>query len=149
MPFSIDEARLSYAIQFTNEKLVEILAVVIARPILEDYERIFLDAGYRLGMVLPSIVATLPLCDVPTRSVTLLAKATGFTLSVVLLEPGRFATSRGPVLQHRDPPRTPGRLDAPLGLVGEGPAHRLMDEPVRARKGSAEVAIRHPGEGRR
>ena len=94
VPFPIDEARLSYSIQFTNEKLVEVLAVAVARPILEDYERIFVDAGYRLGMVLPSIVATLPLCDVTTRGVTLLAKATGFTLSVVLLEPGRVRLLR-------------------------------------------------------
>jgi type IV pilus assembly protein PilM len=94
VPFPIDEARLSYSIQFTNEKLVEVLVVVIARPILEDYERIFLDAGYRLGMVLPSIIATLPLCEVTARGVTLLAKATGFTLSVVLLEPGRVRLMR-------------------------------------------------------
>jgi len=94
VPFPIDEARLSYSIQFTNEKLVEVLVVAIARPILEDYERIFLDAGYRLGMVLPSVVATLPLCDVTERGVTLLAKATGFTLSVVLLEPGRVRLMR-------------------------------------------------------
>jgi type IV pilus assembly protein PilM len=94
VPFPIDEARLSYSIQFTNEKLVEVLVVAIARPILEDYERIFVDAGYRLGMVLPSVVATLPLCDVTTRGVTLLAKATGFTLSVVLLEPGRVRLIR-------------------------------------------------------
>jgi type IV pilus assembly protein PilM len=94
VPFPIDEARLSYSIQFTNEKLVEVLVVAIARPILEDYERIFLDAGSRLGMVLPSVVATLPLCEVTTRGVTLLAKATGFTLSVVLLEPGRVRLMR-------------------------------------------------------
>jgi type IV pilus assembly protein PilM len=89
VPFPIDEARLAYSVQFTNEKLVEVLAVAIAKPILEDYERIFLDAGYRLGMVLPSVVATLPLCEVSAGSVTLLAKTSGFTLSVVLLEPGR------------------------------------------------------------
>lgn len=94
VPFPIDEARLSYSIQFTNEKLIEVLVVAIARPILEDYERIFLDAGYRLGMVLPSIIATLSLCEVTTRGVTLLAKATGFTLSVVLLEPGRVRLIR-------------------------------------------------------
>ncbi len=94
VPFPIDEARLSYSIQFTNEKLVEVLVVAIARPILQDYEQIFQDAGYRVGMVLPSVIATLPLCEVTTRGVTLLAKATGFTLSVVLLEPGRVRLMR-------------------------------------------------------
>ena len=94
VPFSIDEAQLSYSIQFTNEQLVEVLAIAIARPILEDYERIFTEAGYRLGMVLPSVIATLPLCLVTTRGVTLVAKATGYTLSVMLLEPGRVRLIR-------------------------------------------------------
>ena len=94
IPFPIDEARISYSIQFTNEKLVEVLVVAIARPILEDYERIFLDAGYRVGMVLPSSLAALQLCQTPSRGVTLLAKATGFTLTAILLEPGRVRLIR-------------------------------------------------------
>ena len=114
VPFPIDEAKLSYSVQFTNEKLVEVLVVVIARPILEDYERIFLDAGFRLGMVLPSIVATLHLCDMTTRGVTLLAKATGFTLTVVLLEPGRVRLIRCVDLSGGEdaPGVTPGRVAA-------------------------------------
>ncbi len=94
VPFPIDEARLSYSIQFTTEKLVEVIAVAVARPILEDYERIFVDAGYKPGMVLPSIMAALPLCDASRKGLTLLAKATGFTLTVVLLEPGRVRLVR-------------------------------------------------------
>lgn len=94
VPFPIDEARLSYSVQFTNEKQVEVLAVAIARPILEDYERIFTDAGFRLGLVLPSVVASLALCNAGTQGITLLAKATVFTLSVVLLEPGRVRLIR-------------------------------------------------------
>lgn len=94
VPFPIDEAQLSYSVQFTDEKLVEVLAVAVARPILEDYERIFVDAGYKLGMVLPSIIAALPLCNVTKKGLTLLAKTTGFTLTVVLLEPGRVRLVR-------------------------------------------------------
>jgi len=94
VPFPIDEAQLSYSIQYSDEKIVEVLVVAMARPILEDYERIFLDAGYRLGMVLPSILATLALCEVPAKGLTLLAKATGFTLTVVLLEPDRVRLVR-------------------------------------------------------
>lgn len=94
VPFPIDEASLTYSVQFADEKLVEVLAVAIARPILEDYERIFVDAGYRVGMVLPSIIAALALCDAEAEGVTLLAKASGFTLSVVLMEPGRVRLIR-------------------------------------------------------
>ena len=94
VPFPIDEAQVSYLVQFSSEKLVEVLVVAMARPILEDYERIFLDAGYRLGMVLPSIMAALSLCEVTEPNLTLLAKATGFTLTVALLEPGRVRLIR-------------------------------------------------------
>lgn len=94
VPFPIDEAQVSYSIQFISEKMVEVLVVVINRPILEDYERIFVDAGYKLGMVLPSILAALPLCEVTDEGLTLLATGTGFTLTVVLLEPGRVRLIR-------------------------------------------------------
>ena len=94
VPFPIDEAQVSYSVQFASEKAVEVLVLAIARPIVEDYERIFVDAGYKLGMVLPSIVATLPLCEIAASGLTLLAKATGFTLSVLLLAPGRVRLIR-------------------------------------------------------
>lgn len=89
VPFPIDEASLSYSVQFARDSVVEVLAVAIARPILEDYERILTDQGFRVGMVLPSVIAALELCDGITQGVTLLAKATGSTLSVVLMQPGR------------------------------------------------------------
>ena len=140
VPFPIDEAQLSYSIQFTNEKLVEVFVVAMARPILEDYERLFVDAGYRLGMVLPSIVATLPLRDVTARGVTLLAKATGFTLSVVLLEPGRVRLLRcvdlatgeevAGINQERSTPFESARVFMPLIQQTLAYAEDQLGEPV-------------------
>lgn len=140
VPFPIDEANLSYSVQFTNEKLVEVLAIAIARPILQDYERIFLDAGYRVGMVLPSVIATLSLCEVTLKGVTLLAKATGFTLSVVLLEPGRVRLLRcvdlatgeevGTVVQERATPAESARTLMPLLQQTLAYAEDQLGEPV-------------------
>ena len=94
VPFPIDEAQLSYSIQLSQDKLVEVLVVVIAKPILREYEAILVDAGYRVGMVVPSVVATLPLCDKALKGLTLLAKASAYTLSVVLIEEGRMRLVR-------------------------------------------------------
>ncbi|HEX7359168.1 MAG TPA: hypothetical protein VF283_01625 [Bryobacteraceae bacterium] len=88
VPFPIDEAQVSYAVQLQEPKRVEVLAVAIARPILEEYEAIFTSAGYRVGLVTPSSLATLPLCPAGERGLTVLAKAAETTLTVLLLEQG-------------------------------------------------------------
>src|ERR1700761_572062 len=94
VPFHIDEAQLAYAIQLQEPKRVEVLTIAIARPILDEYERIFTESGYRVGLVMPSCIATLPLCTGAASGLTLLAKAAGATLSVLLLEQGRVRLVR-------------------------------------------------------
>ncbi len=94
VPFHIEEAQLSYGIQVNDPKRVEVLAVTIARPILNEYEAIFRDAGYRVGLVAPSCLATLRLCTSADKSLTLLAKAAGSNLSVLLLQQDRVRLVR-------------------------------------------------------
>lgn len=94
VPFHIDEAQLSYSIQVQQDDHIEVLAVAIARPILEEYEGIFVDAGYRLGLVLPSSIAALRLCGAGANGLTLLVKAAGRTISVLLVEDGRLRLVR-------------------------------------------------------
>lgn len=94
VPFHIDEAALSYAIQVNDPKRVEVLAVAVARPILTEYESIFTDAGYRVGLVTPSSLATLRLCGSEDKALTLLAKAAGANLSVLLLQQDRVRLVR-------------------------------------------------------
>lgn len=94
VPFHIDEAQLSYAIQVNQAKRVEVLAVTIARPILNEYEALFTDSGYRLGLVTPSCLATLRLCASENKTLTLLAKSAGSTLSVLLLQQDRVRLVR-------------------------------------------------------
>lgn len=86
VPFPIDEARLSYAIQKNEPRAVEVLAAVVARPILEEYERLLSDAGFRVGTVLPSSLAALRLCHSGEIGLTVLAKIAGSVLSVLLLD---------------------------------------------------------------
>lgn len=90
VPFHIDEAQLSYSIQRTEPKRLDVLAVAIARPILEEYEALFTEAGYRLGIVMPSCLAALRLCDSVATGLTLMVKAAGANISVVLFEASRI-----------------------------------------------------------
>lgn len=94
VPFHIDEAQLAYAVQLEEPKRIEVLAVAIARPILDEYEQIFSDAGYRIGLVTPSCIAALRLCSGTATGLTLLAKAAGSTLSVLLVENARVRLVR-------------------------------------------------------
>lgn len=88
VPFHIEEAQVSYAVQFQAPKRVEVLAVAIARPILNEYETLLEEAGYQVGLVTPSGIAALPLCPSNESGFTVLAKAAGSTLSVLLLDKG-------------------------------------------------------------
>jgi type IV pilus assembly protein PilM len=111
VPFPIDEAQLSYAIQLQQPKRIEVLAVAIARPILEEYEAVFTEMGYRIGLVMPSSIAALPLCSASDSGLTVLAKASRSTLTVLLLE-GRSV-----------------RLVRCVDLASDGAApHSLQDE---------------------
>jgi type IV pilus assembly protein PilM len=94
VPFPIDEAQLSYSVQLEEKGRIEVLAVTVARPILQEYETIFMDAGYRVGVVMPSCLATLPLCQSNEKGTTLLAKAAGPILSVLLTDQGRVRLVR-------------------------------------------------------
>jgi type IV pilus assembly protein PilM len=94
VPFHVEEAKLAYSIQVQESKRVEVLAVAIALPILTEYESVLTDAGYRVGLVMPSSVAALPLFASAEPGLTLVAKTAGTTLSVLLLQAGRVRLAR-------------------------------------------------------
>lgn len=94
VPFHIEAAQVSYAVQLTEPKRTEVLAVAIARPILDEYEAMLVDAGYRVGLVMPSTIAALPLCSAAQKGITLFAKSTGSTLAALLIEQGRVRLVR-------------------------------------------------------
>lgn len=94
VPFHIDEANVAYSVQLNESKRIEVLAIAIARPILNEYEALFTDAGHRIGLVIPSLVAALPLCMGRDPGLKVVAKVAGSTLSVLLLEQGRVRLVR-------------------------------------------------------
>jgi type IV pilus assembly protein PilM len=94
VPFHIDEAQIAYSVQVNEPKRIEVLAIAIARPILREYETLFTDAGYRVGLVTPSSIAALPLCAGSEPGLRVVAKAAGSMLSVLLLEQGRVRLVR-------------------------------------------------------
>jgi type IV pilus assembly protein PilM len=94
VPFHIDDAQVSYAIQLQQPKQVEVFAVTIARPILQEYETLFTESGYRVGLVTPSSVASLPLYGAVANGLTLVAKIAGTAFSMLLLEHHRVRLIR-------------------------------------------------------
>jgi type IV pilus assembly protein PilM len=94
VPFHIEEAQVAYSVQVNEPKRIEVLAIAIAKPILSEYETLFTAAGFRVGLVTPSSIAALPLCTGPGPGLTVVAKAAGSTLSVLLLEQGRVRLVR-------------------------------------------------------
>ncbi len=94
VPFHIEEARLAYSIQDSRPGHYEVLAVAIANPILREYESIFVEAGHRVGLVVPSLIAALPFCEGTPEGITLLAKCAGSTLSIGLIEQGHLRLVR-------------------------------------------------------
>jgi type IV pilus assembly protein PilM len=94
VPFPIEEAQVAHSIQSHVPGRIEVLVVAIAKPILDEYELLFAEAGYRVGLVTPSSIAALPLCASAESGLTLVAKAAGSTLSVLLLEQARVRLIR-------------------------------------------------------
>ena len=118
VPFHIEEARISYAVQNQEAKNFEVLAVAIARPILEEYEALFLEHGLRVGLVTPSLLASLPLFRTPDASgLVLVAKISGTTVSVLLLENDRLRLIRSLDLSLGDTASAGANADAVLPLV--------------------------------
>lgn len=96
VPFPIDDAQVSCSVQVQDsaQKRIEVLAVAVARPVLSEYEDLLQRAGFQVGVVVPSSLATLALCARQTEGLTLVAKLCGEVMSVVLLEESRIRLVR-------------------------------------------------------
>lgn len=94
VPFHIEEAQIAYSVQLQEARRLEVFVVAIARPILLEYEALFTDLGYRVGLVTPSCVAALPLFSAAHPGMTLIAKLAGTELSMLLIEHGRVRLVR-------------------------------------------------------
>jgi type IV pilus assembly protein PilM len=83
VPFDVESAAISYFAQPAANKRVEVVAAVAPLEIVARYEAPFRAAGMSPGLVTTSSLATLDL--LPAGGLTLLAKVSGKTLSVMVL----------------------------------------------------------------
>jgi len=83
LPFDPEEARISYHSQQTD-KAVRVVAAVVLKTVLEEYESAFRDAGYNPGVVLPSMLAALGAAD--AERPTLVVKVDARTISLAILD---------------------------------------------------------------
>ena len=83
LPFSVDQAALSYEVHRMNGH-IKVLAAVSPQSVLEEYEAAFRDAGYSPGVVLPSMLAALGLVE--AGSPTLVVKVDSVSISVAVVD---------------------------------------------------------------
>jgi type IV pilus assembly protein PilM len=83
LPFDPEEARISYHSQ-QNEKAVRVVAAVVLKTVLEEYESVFRDSGYSPGIVMPSMLAALGAAD--AERPTLVVKVDARTISIAILD---------------------------------------------------------------
>jgi type IV pilus assembly protein PilM len=83
LPFDPNDAQISYHSQSTG-KAVRVVAAVVLKSVLEEYESAFRDAGYNPGVVMPSMLAALGAAD--AERPTLVVKVDARTISIAILE---------------------------------------------------------------
>jgi type IV pilus assembly protein PilM len=82
LPFDLDEARVSYHAQ--TGKGTQVVAAVVLKTVLEEYESAFRDAGYSPGVVMPSMLAALGAAD--AERPTLVVKVDARTIGIAILD---------------------------------------------------------------
>jgi type IV pilus assembly protein PilM len=123
VPFHIEESQVAYSIQLQEARRIEVLAVAIAQPILSEYETLFLEAGFRVGLVTPSSVAALPLYETGADGLSLAVKMAGPVLSALLLDQRRLRLVRCLDLSAGESETTQESSDAVLDLLQQTVAY--------------------------
>jgi type IV pilus assembly protein PilM len=83
LPFDPEQARVSYHAQTTGKGMLVVAAVVL-KNVLEEYEAAFRDAGYIPGVVMPSMLAALGAAD--AERPTLVLKVDARTIGIAILD---------------------------------------------------------------
>jgi type IV pilus assembly protein PilM len=82
LPFDVDKAKISFHAEKVNDE-VRVVAAVALASVVEDYEKLFRDAGFNPGVVLPSMLAALGGAD--GKRPTLVVKVDAHTTSLAIL----------------------------------------------------------------
>lgn len=92
VPFDVDETVVSWMRQAGKEGNLEILTAVARSRIVREYEEIVESLGAKVGIVLSSTLATLPLLE--DRGSTLLVRMCARTLTTVIVQGGSLCVYR-------------------------------------------------------
>ncbi len=91
LPFDVDEASLSFATH-RSSGTVRVVAALVPRAILREYEEAFEEAGYTPGVVMPSSLATLGLVE--GIDPTMLVKVDPVTTTIAIADRGELVLVR-------------------------------------------------------
>jgi type IV pilus assembly protein PilM len=91
LPFDLDKAKISYHAQPATSG-VRVVAAVALNSVVEDYESMFVEAGYSPGIVLPSMLAALGAADADRP--TLVVKVDARTTSIAILDQNQLLLFR-------------------------------------------------------
>jgi type IV pilus assembly protein PilM len=83
LPFDVDKAAVSYQAQ-TSNGAVRVVAAVVLKSVIEEYEAAIREAGFNPGIVLPSMLAALS--GTPGERATLVVKVDARTTSIAILD---------------------------------------------------------------
>ena len=83
LPFDPADARISYHSQSSGSG-IRVVAAVVLKSVLEEYESTFRNAGYNPGVVLPSMLAALGAADADRP--TLVVKVDARTIGLAILD---------------------------------------------------------------
>jgi type IV pilus assembly protein PilM len=83
LPFDVDKAAVSYHAQ-TADSGLRVIAAVALKNVLADYERVYREAGFSPGVVLPAMLAALG--GAPGDRGTLVIKVDAHTTSVAIVD---------------------------------------------------------------
>ncbi len=83
LPFDVEKAKVSYHSHPANNA-VRVVAAVALTNVIEEYESVFLQAGYSPGVVLPSMLAALGMATANRPSLVL--KVDTRTTSIAILD---------------------------------------------------------------
>ncbi len=82
LPFDVERAQVSFEARRSNGA-VKVVAAVASLAVIEEYEALFSDAGYRPGVVVPSMLAALGPLEAGRPALAAKVDAGSVTLAIV------------------------------------------------------------------
>ncbi len=92
VPFDVDETVVSWMRQAGNTGNLEVVTAVARQKIIREYEEIVESLDAKVGVVLSSTLATLPLLE--ARGATLMVRMSGKTMTTVIVRQGSLCVYR-------------------------------------------------------